>query len=778
MPRKDVSNLFWPSSFLFCLLSLAIRSTVSAADIPTADGSGTIETLTNASEILALPAESASRGIPVKLRAVVTVAEKYWGGRFFLQDESGGVFVDNISTAQPGVGDLVEVVGISDPGAFAPIISRPTWKIIGNAPLPAAKTVTIENLMSGIEDSQRVQITGVVRAIRKDHNLDLLDLASAGYRFHVFAKLGDKADSPSLIGAHVRVSGTAAASFNATLRQLITVKIFAPLPEDFVIEQPGAIDPFAEPLTPLSSFAQYRKDSAVGALVHVYGTVVHQRPGRDLFLLENGRGLRVETLDPKVFKPGTLVEGAGFREFENYLPVLQDAALREIGFSTNALAPKSVELSSVQAGLHHADFITLRGRLLERTSSSVRRQSGFAQKIGLTLQGTNMVFTAEIEKSTEHGRTASIPIGSLLEVSGIALTESGEDGKVSGLQLLAQSPDSITIIEKPSWLTAKKLMFGLAILLVISAIGCVWTITVSKKNSTLNVLVREKEAAQHELQEAHDLLEERIKERTAQLKFQITARKESELQFKATLTERTRLAQELHDTLEQSLTGIALQLDTTSKLFDKDREGANRHLELARNLMGQSQVEVRRSIWDLRCRALEQFDLAGALKHTARQLMEASDIQIDVVATGRVRPLPERIEDNLLRMAQEALTNVIKHASATKTRVELDFGVKNIVLLIQDNGKGFNPNELAASNNGHFGLMGISERTKRLDGQLSIISAPGTGTTIRITVPLEARTDINADDECVVEMNGFETDEVENVRSTIRASRNGDEKAE
>src|SRR4029077_10246164 len=141
-----------------------------------------------------------------------------------------------------------------------------------------------------------------------------------------------------------------------------------------------------------------------------------------------------------------------------------------------------------------------------------------------------------------------------------------------------------------------------------------------------------------------------------------------------------RLAQELHDTLEQSLTGIALQLDTSSKLFGKNPDGANRHLQLPRNLRGQSQVEVRRSIWDLRCRALEQFDLAGALRNTARQMMEASNIQIDVVATGRVRPLPERIEDNLLRMTQEALTNVIKHAAATKAIVELDFGPRNIGL--------------------------------------------------------------------------------------------------
>jgi len=145
----------------------------------------------------------------------------------------------------------------------------------------------------------------------------------------------------------------------------------------------------------------------------------------------------------------------------------------------------------------------------------------------------------------------------------------------------------------------------------------------------------------------------------------------------------------------------------------------------------------------LRCRALEQFDLAGALRHSARQIMEASAIQIDVVAIGRVRPLPERIEDNLLRMTQEGLTNVIKHSAATKAIVELDFGVKNIRLLIQDNGKGFNPSDCASSQDGHFGLLGISERTKRLDGNLSITSAPDAGTTIRISIPLETSNGVN-----------------------------------
>src|SRR5208283_2421850 len=100
----------------------------------------------------------------------------------------------------------------------------------------------------------------------------------------------------------------------------------------------------------------------------------------------------------------------------------------------------------------------------------------------------------------------------------------------------------------------------------------------------------------------------------------------------------TRLAQELHDTLEQSLTGIALQLDTAEKLYDRKPDGMLRHLRLARNLMAKSQTEVRRSVWDLRCRALEQFDLPGALLSSARQITDGTGIQVELETKGSVRP--------------------------------------------------------------------------------------------------------------------------------------------
>ena len=127
------------------------------------------ELLTNAAHVLSLSAEQASHGIKISIKGVVTAAEPDWGGRFFVQDSSGGVFVENISNVQPSPGDVVVVPGVSYPGGYAPIISQPRWEKIGTAPLPAPKPVAIEQLMSGAEDSQRIEISGIVRRRYKNN---------------------------------------------------------------------------------------------------------------------------------------------------------------------------------------------------------------------------------------------------------------------------------------------------------------------------------------------------------------------------------------------------------------------------------------------------------------------------------------------------------------------------------------------------------------------------------------------------------------------------------
>ncbi len=695
------------------------------------------EALTNASEILSLPTEQASQEIAIRLIGVVTAAEPEWNGQFYVQDNSGGIFVNNLGGKQPRPGDRVEVYGASAPGPFAPIISKPHWSKIGTAPLPPAKPVTVEQLMAGIEACQRVEISGIVRSVQAQGTRLIVNLASGGYRLQVLTKIPPGIDPQSLVAARVRVRGTAVTRYNASLRQLITVSLYVPSVADFIVENSESTNPFKQPVIPLNSIVQYHRDNFPGKRVHVRGTVTYQQPGQDLFLEDESGGLRVETEQPETFAPGDVVEAVGFPEVENFLPVLQDAFVKKTGEPNAELTPQIASIRGIEAGLHQAGFIGLRAKVVDRIIRRVRLQTAERARpeTVLVLQSSNVIFTAQLDSPGQTPELTTIPIGSVIEINGICLTKIDDYGKVESFQLLIPTAQSVRVVQKPSWLTPRHLLICVGVIVLILILISSWTIVISRKNSVLNVLVREKEKAQTELQQAHDLLEERVKERTAQLKFEMTARKESEVQFKAVLAERTRLARELHDTLEQSLTGIGLQLDTAGRLSASQREAADHHIELARNLITQSQMEVRHSIWDLRSRELEQFSLPDALLRNARQTTEGTNIQVEVETKGDVRALSEVVEGNLLRIGQEALTNVIKHSGASLVKIELEFGQQDVILKVTDNGCGFDTGDGAGSKGNCFGLLGMSERVKRINGRFFLTSSPGGGTSVRVEVP-------------------------------------------
>ena len=716
------------ASWAFVLLPFFCGSLPAMADANKA--------LTNAADVLALSADESALDIPIVIKGVVTVAETNWDGQFFVQDSSGGVFVENVRGRQPVPGDLVEVSGISHPGGYAPIIAKPHWTKVGTAPLPEAKRVTIEQLMSGAEDGQRVEISGIVRTAQWSGSCIGIELASGGYRLRAFFPSAPGADPQSLVGAKVLLKGTTAAGFNASLRQFSTVTLFIPQPADLIIEEPAPARPFDQPAIPLNGIAQYRKDSSPGNQVHVKGVVTYQRKGEDLFLQDATGGLQVKSRTTESFSPGETVEAVGFPAVENFLPVLEDAVFRKTAEPRTILEPKAATTAELQEGLHHADFVTLRGRLIDRLVRGIGRganQSG--TQTTLVLQTTNFIFVAERDTSASSGFLTGIPIGSLVAADGICLLESGDDGKIKSLRLLLPASHDVRILEEPSWLTPQHLLASLGVLFAVLLAAIGWSVMVAKRNTMLKSLVQEKETAQRDLQHAHDQLEERVVERTAQLKVEMTARKESELQFRAVLTERTRLAQELHDTLEQTMTGIALQLDMVANLLGKIPNPASHHLKLARGLMRQSQVDLRRSVWGLRSRTDEQFNLANALITSGRQITRDTGIRLEVRAEGEARPLSEVVEENLLRIGQEAVTNAVKHSGAVQVKIELGFGPRKIVLKIQDDGKGFDPEACAGPKDGHFGLLGIRERTERLGGQVLITSAPGKGTSVRVDIP-------------------------------------------
>ncbi len=704
--------------------------------LPAAPANGV---LTNAADILALSAKEALAGVPVCITGIVTTAETNWNGQFFIQDATAGIFVVNYdSELQPMPGEVVEVTGVSHRGGYAPTIVRPHLRKLGTAPLPKARPVTIERLMSGVEDSQRVEISGIVRTAQMSGGLLGVELVSGGYRLRAYAHAPALAnmDLQSLVGARLLLRGTAAVAFNGTLRHFITVTLFVPQQSDFIIQEPVVSDPFDEPLTPLNGIAQYRRDSAPGNRVHVKGVVTYQRLGEDLFLQDDTGGLQVKTRLPPTVVPGDIVEAVGFPAVDNFLPVLEDAIFRKTADPQTNPQPQSVTTASLVAGLHHADYITLKGQLIERLVNGVTLTANEPNvRTTLVLQDTNFIFTAEKDTTEPNGFLTAIPIGSEVEVSGICMLDSGDDGKIKSMRLLLPTSHHLRILKEPNWLTPQHLLVSLAVVFGILLLAISWTVMVSRNNLMLKSLVQAKESAQQELQQTHDQLEEKVKERTAQLKVEMTARKESELQFRAVLTERTRLAQELHDTLEQTMTGIALQLDMVANLFTRSADNALYHLKLARNLMRQSQVDLRRSVWGLRNRTTEPFSLTNALGTSCRQIANGAGIKIEIATTGDIYSLSEIAEENLLRIGQEAVTNIVKHSGATRAKIELEYQPQKVLMQITDNGKGFTPETCAGPKDGHFGLLGITERTERLGGQVQVTSSPDSGVTIKVEIP-------------------------------------------
>ena len=717
---------------VFGLCGLVAFATSNAADSPP-------KPLTSAAEVLSLSARDAGERLKIDVTGIVTAAEPDWGGRFFLQDSTGGVFVENLTSPVPAPGDVIRVTGVSHPGAFAPIISAPHWEKIGTAPLPDAKPVLIENLMSGIEDGLRVEISGVVRSADIDSIGMNLALAVGGDRLSVRTRVFKGIAPQSLIAARVRVRGTTATHFNAALRHLTSVEVYAPNPEDFTVLERESIDPFKQPFVLLNGVAGYRRGSGPDKRVHVHGIVALQRIGEDIFIQDLSGGIRIQCAQAGAFNPGDEIEAAGFLEYEGFLPLLRDAALRKAGPPGKPVVPHLVPIQEIKNGLHHADLITLRGKIVSRAVLPVSRKSaGFSGMNTIwLLQGDGLTFTVEYEERNHDARLAAIPIGSIVEVDGVCFNEIDANGTFKALRLLLPSPAAIRVLAEPSWLTPERLLLGLGLLsMVLVAVG-IWSLTVSKKNARLSFMIRELEKAQRELQEAHDTLEQKVIERSAQLQTEMTARKTSEVQFRAVLAERTRLARDLHDTLEQTMTGIALQLDTADKLFQRDSRDSNQHLQLARNWLRQCQVGLRRSIWDLRSRELEQFDLAEALKRSAEQLVESTEFQLEFAIRGEKRKLPEVMEENVLRIGQEALTNIAKHARATRVSIMLEFAPHGLRLKIEDNGIGFEHSQAPSPGDNHFGLLGMSERAKRLAGRIVIDSLQGRGTSILLEVPQE-----------------------------------------
>ena len=206
-------------------------------------------------------------------------------------------------------------------------------------------------------------------------------------------------------------------------------------------------------------------------------------------------------------------------------------------------------------------------------------------------------------------------------------------------------------------------------------------------------------------------------------------------QFNAVLAERARLARDVHDTLAQGLTAILLHVESVSANLSRSPETARHHVDRVRQTARRSLAEARRAVWDLRRGASDHGSFVTSLQEFAAEMQTGSSTHIEVRSRGAVRPLSDEVERELTRLAQEAVANAVHHARAHTIRVAVAYERASIRLTVSDDGRGFEPT-LDSSPPGHFGLVGMRERTERIRGRLRLRSRPGHGTVVSVRVPL------------------------------------------
>jgi signal transduction histidine kinase len=247
------------------------------------------------------------------------------------------------------------------------------------------------------------------------------------------------------------------------------------------------------------------------------------------------------------------------------------------------------------------------------------------------------------------------------------------------------------------------------------------------------------------VQRAHDrnvALEGIVRERTEQLKTTMQKLNEG-ARNAATLAERGRLAGEIHDSVQQGLSGLMLQLDATLKLPGIANEVRSR-LNVARNMISFTRDEVQHAVWDMESPLLEGTELDEALRKVAT-LVGSGAARIEISVEGKAFPIPSAIQHHLLRIAQEAITNAVRHAGPTTIRVRLEYRECAVFLSVSDRGAGFAPNDVLEKSPGHFGLRGLRWRATKIGGELEIESSPGNGTTIEVVVVMEEQSKVSAD---------------------------------
>ena len=397
-----------------------------------------------AEEVMDLRPEEAAKNHPVKITGVITWV-RAGVPYIYIQDTSGGIRVDLPPTQRVNkdmLYRLVEISGTTAVGDFTPIVRATKFSQLAQINSPVARLVTLEQAMTGVEANQWIEMRGYVRDVVHESNSSRLILTGPSGEFTV-ELTRDNAPLP-LLGANVRVTGVCVVQANER-RELASITIFAPKDETVQIEEPALADPFSVPERTIASLRQFNPLQAFNRTVRITGEVIHQAPGRYIYLQDGGSSLLALTRNTTPLKPGDRIELAGIAGREDHRLVLRESVYRRIGEGKklDPVVPPAEVASNLDGHL-----VVVEGHLLEAS----RRLTS----VHLLVQGPQGIFEARLDDALLD----IPPIGTELRLTGVYQVELDEYHQPTTFHLLLRSESDFQILQTPSWWTARRALLA------------------------------------------------------------------------------------------------------------------------------------------------------------------------------------------------------------------------------------------------------------------------------------------------------------------------------
>ena len=427
---------------------------------------------------------------------------------------------------------------------------------------------------------------------------------------------------------------------------------------------------------PLTSVKDLLDEMPPPSSINIRGIVTYV--GKEIVVQDQTGSVAVDPPPSLNAALGDEVQITGRLERRPGLPIIRDAHVHVLWAGSTPL-PLAIVPDEAATGAYNGILVSTEGRLVKVVSDE-------GAHLRLTLDGGSQLFTCALDADTIP--QSQIPeVGSTVRCTGVLAVEQRVVVVDTGtFVILLRDRQDIHILSDAPWWNSRHLVILVLLLLVRAWIG--YRIHLRNLRARMNMIVEE----------------------------------------------RSRIAREIHDTLAQGFAGIALQLQSLDASMKKGSSISDEHLRMALQMVRRSRAEAHRSIATLRT-LHSGHNLSTMAERLLKQLIQASPLQLTIEEHGTARPCPDEVSTQILRITQEAVANIVEHAKAKSILLRFEYGHDDFVLLVIDDGCGFDPEHAGSLDDGYFGIGGMRERAMQISGELSITSTPH-GTTLRLRVPM------------------------------------------